>query len=163
MKTNTAENMKIGEKAPIQLKGEVFGVLRVQNMFLDREMRISFGENIVTNTGLIVALTRLKDTSYGAISHLAIGTSSTAESATQTTLGSEKVRKSATVTVDTSNYKIKAEASFSSSEINGTQEVGIFNASSGGQMIARKVLSPAVQIPSGFTVSVTYELTLSRA
>lgn len=160
--TNTIEQ-KISEKQPLRTKGEVYGVIRVQNMFMDREMKIGYGKNIVTNTGLIVTLTRLKDTSYAAISHLAIGKSNTAESATQTSLGAETLRKQATVSVDTSNYKVQVSARFTSSEINGTQEVGVFNASSGGQMIARKVLSPAVQIPSGFTMSLTYEISLTRA
>lgn len=162
MNNEKKKRQEITVKSPIALKGEVFGVLRVQNMFMDREMIIRYGENIVTNTGLVVTLTRLKDTSYSAISHLAIGTSSTAESATQTALGSETLRKSATITVNTSNYYVQATATFSSSEINGTQEIGIFNASSGGQMLARKVLSPAVQIPSGFNMTINYRVSLTR-
>ena len=147
----------------LALVGEFTATLRIQNMFIDREIKIPLGKNMIVNTGLELALTRLKDASLNPVSHMAIGTSSTSESTTQTALGAETTRKSATITVNTSSYFIQAQATFSSTEINGTQEIGVFNASSGGKMFARKVVSPAIQIPSGFNMTLTHKATLSRA
>ena len=167
MNTDAVEGAKKApekEEDPIKATGRVRAVIRVQNMFLDREIEFDLGKNIVTNNGLRMTLYRLKDnTSYAPVSHLAVGTSSAAESATQTALGQEKTRKSASISVDTTKYKLIVSANFSSSEINGCQEVGIFNASTGGTMLARKKFDTAIQIPEGFTAELKYEIRLYRA
>ena len=163
MNTDRIEERKKPEKDPLLARGRVRAVIRVQNMFLDREIKVDLGENIVVNSGLRMTLYRLKDNNYSPVSHLAVGTSSASESATNTALGQEKTRKAASVSVDTSSYKLVVAASFSSSEINGCREAGIFNASTGGTMLARKVFSSAIQVPEGFTAELRYEISLSRA
>mgnify|MGYP001165600717 CR=1 FL=1 len=146
----------------LKIEGRFSGTIRAQTMFLDTEMHINFGKNIVVNNGLVLALQRLAGVSANPITHMALGTSGTAESATQTTLGTETIRKSATINVDSGNYKVTAQATFSGNDATGTQELGIFNSSSAGTMFARKVISPALSLPSGFNIVITWSATLGR-
>jgi len=105
--------------------------------------------NIVTNAGLAAIIrlvfSGLTETKFG---YLAIGTGTAAEAATDTALGNEIKRKSATVTQTTTSVTgdtALLEATFSSADgLTGTanvSEAGIFNASSGGILLARKVFS----------------------
>ena len=162
MNGNTVE-AKMPEEDALVAEGKVDLVIRVQNMFLDREIRIDLGKNIVTNSGLRMTLSRLRDTTYNPLSHLAVGTGGTAENAGNTALAQEKTRKAATITIDTSRFKLIATASFSANEINGCQEAGLFNASTGGTLFARKVFDSAISVPEGFTAELRYEISLARA
>ena len=106
-------------------------------------------KNIVTNVGL-AAIIRLvfeglTETKFG---YLAIGTGTTAEAASDTALENEIARKAASVSQTTTTVTDDTallEATFSSEDgLSGTSnvsEAGIFNASSGGILLARKVFS----------------------
>jgi hypothetical protein len=106
-------------------------------------------KNVVTNVGLAAIIrligSGLTENKFG---YIAIGTGTTPEAITDTALQTEIKRKSATVsqvtttiTGDTALF----EATFSSADTlsgsHNVSEAGVFNASSGGILLARKVFS----------------------
>jgi hypothetical protein len=106
-------------------------------------------KNIITNVGLAAMIrlifSGLTETKFG---YLAIGTGTTAESASDTALQTEIKRKTATITQVTTSITgdtALCEATFSSADgLSGTatvSEAGIFNASTGGILLARKTFS----------------------
>jgi hypothetical protein len=135
--------------------------------FLDYYWR----KNIITNVGLAciirLVFSGLTEDKFG---YLAIGTGTTAESATDTALQAEVKRKLATITQVTTTIEgdtAKLEAEFSSADdLSGTMsisEAGIFNASTGGDLLARKVF-PAVPLnfDAGDSIIIRYYVQMSR-
>ncbi len=110
-----------------------------------REERVY--RNVITNVGKaeVANLIGGAGTAFGFI---AIGTGTTAESASDTGLVAEVARKAATftrVTTTVSNDTARFEATFSSADgltgMHTITETGLFNASTGGVMLARRLLS----------------------
>jgi hypothetical protein len=128
-------------------------------------------KNIITNVGLacIIRLmfTGLTEDKFG---YLAIGTGTTAESATDTALQTEIKRKTATITQTTTSIDgdtALCEATFSSADgLSGTSnvsEAGIFNASTGGDLLARKVFTAVpMDWDAGDTFTIRYYIQMSR-
>jgi hypothetical protein len=128
-------------------------------------------KNIITNAGLssIIKLVfaGLTDNKYG---YIAIGTGTTTESPTDTALVQEIKRKSATVTQTTTTVTgdtALLEATFSSADgLTGTSnvaEAGVFNASTGGTMLARKTFTPVpVNWDAGDSITIRYYIQMTR-
>jgi hypothetical protein len=119
-------------------------------------------KNLVVTTGLGYIASRMKDTTQGAMSHMAIGTNSTAAALANTALGAEVSRVALTSTVVTAN-QIVYSATFSPgspASLSALTEAGIFNASSAGTMLCRTVY-PTVNKDVGDTLSVVWTITLS--
>jgi hypothetical protein len=135
------------EKDIFTLKGIVEIIVKDK----DGNIKYHYKEkNVVTyaSLGTIIRLLfeGLTDTKFG---YLAIGTGTTSETPNDTALVSEIARKSATITQTTviqPNDTALLEAEFSSADgLSGTSDVsetGIFNASYGGTMLARKTFTP---------------------
>jgi len=127
--------------------------------------------NIVTNVGLAAIIrlvfSGLTETKFG---YLAIGTGTAPESATDTALQAEINRKSATVSQVTTTVEgdtALLEATFSSADgLSGTSnvsEAGIFNASTGGILLARKVFSAVpINWDAGDTLTIRYYIQMTR-
>lgn len=128
-------------------------------------------KNIITNVGL-AAIIRLvfeglTETKFG---YLAIGTGTTAEAASDTALENEIARKPASVSQTTTTVTDDTallEATFSSDDgLSGTSnvsEAGIFNASSGGILLARKVFSAVpMNWDAGDTLTIRYYIQMTR-
>ena len=127
--------------------------------------------NIVTNVGLAAIIrlvfSGLTETKFG---YLAIGTGTAPESATDTALQNEIKRKSATVSQVTTTVEgdtALLEATFSSADgLSGTSnvsEAGIFNASTGGILLARKVFSAVpINWDAGDTLTIRYYIQMTR-
>jgi len=128
-------------------------------------------KNIVTNVGL-AAIVRLigAGLTENKFSHVAIGTGTTAESATDTALVAEVKRKSATVSQVTTTITgdtVLFEATFSSADtLSGSHnisEAGVFNASTGGILLARKVFSAVpVNWDAGDQLTIRYYVQMTR-
>lgn len=119
-------------------------------------------KNLVVTTGLGYIASRMKDTTATAMSHMAVGTSSTAAADTQTALGVESARVSLTSTTVTDNA-VAYVATFPAgtpASLTAITEAGIFNASSGGTMLCRTVFA-AVNKDTGDTMSITWTVTIS--
>ena len=97
--------------------------------------------NLVVTTGKNYIASRMKDASATAMTHMAIGTGSTAAAAGNTALGSEAGRVALTsTTVSTNN--VAYVATFAAGTGTGAiTEAGILNASSGGTLLCRTVFS----------------------
>jgi hypothetical protein len=95
--------------------------------------------------------------------YLAVGTSTTAEAATQTTLVAESARVGMDVTYPTSGTSQKAtwRATFDGATANVSwQEFAVLNVSTGGDMMNRKVSDQGTKT-SGQVWQLTLEITLS--
>jgi hypothetical protein len=102
----------------------------------------------------------MKDATTTAMSHMAVGTGSTAAAAGDSALGSEAERNALTSTT-VSGADITYVATFAAGEGTGAlTEAGLFNASSSGDMLCRTVF-PVVNKGQNDQMSVTWTVTVS--
>ena len=116
--------------------------------------------NLVVTTGKNYIASRMKDASATAMTHMAIGTGSTAAAAGNTALGSEAGRVALTsTTVSTNN--VAYVATFAAGTGTGAiTEAGILNASSGGTLLCRTVFSVIIKA-SADTLGITWTVTVN--
>jgi len=127
-------------KEGISLKGHV--EIFTRNLKTGKTRKICEGHNVITDSAdyliaqWIAGMSRTTE-----ITHCAIGTGSTAESASQTALVTEVYRTGigSLHTGGASSRDVISETSFGSLEANGSTiyEAGLFTAASGGTMISR--------------------------
>ena len=123
-------------------------------------------KNLVVNTGLAYIASRMTGTSKSVMSHMALGSGTTAAAAGQTdlvsVLGSREALDSTTI-AGTNDEKVVYVSSFEAGDATGAvTEAGIFNAASGGDMLCRTVFS-VVNKAADDTMSVTWTITLSAS
>jgi hypothetical protein len=121
--------------------------------------------NLVVTSGKQYIASRIKDTTYTAMTNMAIGTSSTAASASDSILVAENGRQAlsaTTVSTNTVTYTATFPAGTGTSTSPGIQEAGIFNASGSGAgtMLCRTVF-PSVAKASGDSIAITWVVTVS--
>jgi hypothetical protein len=117
-------------------------------------------KNLVVTTGLNYIVSRMKDTTLGAMSHMAIGSGSTAAAAGNTTLGSELGRVSLTSTTVSTNT-VQYVATFGAGTGTGAvTEAGILNNSSGGTLLCRTVFG-VVTKDVGDSMVITWTITVA--
>lgn len=119
--------------------------------------------NLVVTAGKGYAVSRMKDTTASAMSHMAVGTSNTAAAAGNTGLGSESARvalTSTTVSGSTITYVATFPAGTPSS-LTALNEAGIFNASSSGTMLCRTVFAGVINKDSSDAMTITWAITAS--
>jgi len=116
--------------------------------------------NLVVTTGKNYIASRMKDASATAMTHMSIGTGSTAAAAGNTTLGSEAGRVALTsTTVSTNN--VAYVATFPAGTGTGAiTEAGILNASSGGTLLCRTVFS-VINKAAADTLGITWTVTVN--
>ena len=116
--------------------------------------------NLVVTAGKEYVASRIKDTTKNAMSHMAVGTSSTSPGSGDTTLGSEADRQLLTSTTVTSNT-ITYVATFDPGEGTGAlTEAGIFNAASAGDMLCRTTFS-VINKGAADSMTITWVVTVS--
>lgn len=123
-------------------------------------------KNLVVNTGLAYIASRMTGTSKSVMSHMALGSSTTAAASGQSdlvsVLGSREALDSTTIS-GTNNEKVVYVSSFEAGDATGAvTEAGIFNAATGGDMLCRTVF-PVVNKAADDTMSVTWTITLSAS
>ena len=143
----------------LKLRGDVALVLRDKDGNIKDERKI---ENLIVDTGLNFICDRMKDDET-AMTHMALGSGSTAAAAGNTALesqlGSREALDSSTVT----NNQIVYVSSFEAGDATGAvTEAGIFNASSGGTMLCRTVFA-VVNKASDDSLSITWQINLSAS
>ena len=117
-------------------------------------------DNLVVTAGKAFVASRMKNTSDSAMSHMAVGSGTTAAAAGQTALGTELGRVSLTSTTVSSNV-VTYVASFAAGTGTGAvTEAGILNASSNGTMLCRTVFS-VVNKGSADSMTITWTVTVS--
>jgi len=116
--------------------------------------------NVVVTDGKGYVASRMKNATATAMSHMAIGTGSTAAAASDSALGSESGRVSLTSTTVTNN-EVEYVATFGAGTGTGAiTEAGILNASSSGTLLCRTVFS-VVNKASADSMTITWTVTVS--
>lgn len=121
-----------------------------------------FVNNLVVQTGRNYIAHRMAGSGNVVMSHMAVGTIGTAAALTDVALGSEAARISlSTATVSANSVVYVANfASGTPAGTTGLTEAGIFNASSGGEMLCRTTFAVINKEPSD-TLSITWTITNS--
>jgi len=116
--------------------------------------------NLVVTAGKGYVASRMKDTTQAAMSHMAIGTGTTAVAVANTALVSEVDRNALTSTA-VSGSTITFIATFGAGEGTGAiTEAALLNANSGGTMLCRTVYA-VVNKGSQDSMTVTWSVTVS--
>ncbi len=116
--------------------------------------------NVVVTDGKGYVASRMKDATATAMSHMAIGTGSTAAAASDSALGNEAGRVSLTSTTVTNN-EVEYVATFGAGTGTGAiTEAGILNASSSGTLLCRTVFS-VVNKGAADSMTITWTVTVS--
>ena len=116
--------------------------------------------NLVVTTGKNYVASRMKDATATAMSHMAVGTGSTAAAAADTALGSEAARvalTSTTVSTNTVSYVASFPAGTGTASLT---EAGLLNASSTGTMLCRTVFA-VVSKGASDVMTITWVITAS--
>ncbi len=149
----------------------VFVRTNVHFLWKDKEGKVKFngnlGSNIVTNAGK-AQLALLAGASGTPFTYLALGTSSTAPAATDTTLGAEitdtgLARVAATVsrvTTSVTNDTLSLVGNWTASGVKALAELGMFNAASTGTMLGHKLVTSATTA-NGDSIQYTYTIQFS--
>lgn len=150
---NTLESLKV--------KGRLNIVLRDKDGNVKDERDV---DNLVVNSGLAYIISRMVGTSMSVMSHMGLGSGTTAAAAAQTDLvsllGSREVLDSTTI-AGANNNQVVYVSSFEAGDATGAvTEAGIFNASTAGDMLCRTVF-PVVNKGADDALTVTWTITLS--
>ena len=149
------ENLKLSGQLNIVLKD------KAGNVKEERELK-----NPVVNAGLAYIASRMTGTAKNVMSHMGLGSGSTAAAAADTDLGSllgSREALDSTTISGTNDEKVVYVSSFEAGDATGAvTEAGIFNAASGGDMLCRTVFS-VVNKAADDTMSVTWTITLSAS
>jgi len=143
----------------LQMRGRLTIVVTAPDGSVKDEQTV---ENLVVTTGKNYVASRMAGTSANVMSHMAIGTGSTAAAAADTTLGTESARVSLTSTTNNNNdvvYVATFPANTPASAAAIT-EAGLFNASSGGTMLCRTVFAQ-VNKQTADALTITWTVTAS--
>jgi hypothetical protein len=148
------ENLKLSGQLNIVLKDKAGNVKDTRTV-----------KNLVVDSGLVFIASRMTGTSKAVMSHMALGSSTTAAAAGQTALVSQLGSREAldSTTLTGSNKAVAYVSSFEAGDGTGAvTEAGIFNASSGGDMLCRTVFS-VVNKGADDTMSITWTVTLAAS
>ncbi len=139
---------------------KVTGELKITVTKPDGNVHETIVPNIVVTDGKEYIASRMKDASATAMSHMAIGTGSTAAAAGDAALGNEAGRVALTSTTVTSNA-VAYVATFAAGTGTGAiTEAGIFNASSSGTLLCRTVFS-VINKGAADTLGITWTVTVN--
>lgn len=138
------ENLKLSGRVIVAMNGQV-----IQEI-----------PNLVVDTGKDFVASRMKEATTAVMSHMAVGTNTTAAAAGDTALGAESARVALSSTTVSSNA-VSYVATFSAGVGTGAlTEAAIFNAASGGIMLCR-TLYPVINKGASDEVTVTWEVSAS--
>ena len=149
------ENLKLSGQLNIVLKDKAGNVKDSRDL-----------KNLVVNSGLAYIASRMTGTAKAVMSHMALGSGTTAAAAGQTDLvsilGSREALDTITI-AGSNNEKVVYVASFEAGDATGAvTEAGIFNAASSGDMLCRTKFN-VVNKAADDTMSVTWTITLSAS
>lgn len=152
---NTKENLALSGKLKLILTDSKGNIKEERNI-----------KNLIVNTGLGHITSRMTVASDGVMSHMALGSGSTAAAAGDTALGSQlgsRIALTSATRSGSSNESIIYSAQFAAGAGTGAvTEAGIFNASSSGAMLCRTVFS-VVNKAAGDSLQVTWTITLAAS
>jgi len=146
------DNLKLKGRVALELRGKDGQVKETREI-----------DNLVVDAGLDFIASRMAGVSKDVMSHMALGSGTTAAAANDTDLesllGSREALDSTTVTDNTVVYVSSFEAGDATGAVT---EAGIFNAATAGDMLCRTVFS-VVNKAADDTLSVTWTITISAS
>jgi hypothetical protein len=137
---------------PVKLTGKL-------QIYLN-DVKVQEVDNLVVTTGLGFVASRLVGTASNIMSHMAIGTGSTAAAVGNTTLGTEAARvalTSGTASGAVATYVATFPAATGTGAIT---EAGLFNASSAGTLLCRTVFS-VINKGASDSLTISWTVTVS--
>ena len=145
----------------IRATGQVSFVLTDEN----GNVKQQDSKNLVVDPGLAFIASRMIGTTAAVMSHMAVGTGTTAAADAQTTLVTESARVALTsstiVTTTVSNDSVQYVATFGPGVATAAiTEAGLFNAASAGTMLARTVF-PVINKGALDTLTLTWKVTVA--
>lgn len=144
-------------KELLKATGDVSLVLRDETGKVKQTIEI---KNLVVTTGLAFIASRMKDTTDTAMSHMAVGTGTTAAALGDTALETEAGRVALTSTTVSSNEIVYAATFGAGTGTGALTEAGILNASSSGTLLCRTVFS-VINKGASDTLNITWTITVS--
>jgi len=117
-------------------------------------------DNLVVTAGKGFVASRMKDATTTAMTHMAIGTGSTAAAASNTALGSQSARTTLTSTTVSGADVTYVDTFPAGTGTGAITEAGLFNASSSGTMLCRTVFS-VVNKGASDSMTITWTVTVS--
>lgn len=139
-------------------KGVLNIVLRDETGAIKEDVTV---ENLVVDTGLAYIASRMKDTTLGAMTHMAVGSGTTnpaaGDTALETQLGSRVSLTSTTVTANAIEYVATFGAGVGTGAVT---EAGIFNASTSGTMLCRTEFA-VINKGASDSMTITWTVTIS--
>lgn len=144
----------------LKLKGDVFITVKDKDGNVKEERH---EKNLVVSAGLNFICDRMEGTSEAVMSHMALGSGTTAAAAGDTDLGSILGSREALDSTTVSGSTITYVASFEAGDATGAvSECAIFNASTAGTMLCRVVFAE-INKAADDTMSVTWVITLTAS
>lgn len=145
------DNLKVQGRVSLELRDKDGNIKETQEI-----------RNLVVTDGLEYIASRMEGTTDSVMSHMALGSGSTAAAAGDSALETELGRVSLTNTA-VSGAVVTYTASFGAGTATGAvTEAGILNAASSGTMLCRTVFS-TVNKAADDTLSVTWTVTISAS
>lgn len=138
------------------------GLVKVVHTDKDGALISEFSQpNLVTTVGKVQIAQLIENVvAVTAPSHMAVGSSNTAPSVANTTLGTELARVALDSTTQSTNTVVYV-ATFGPGVGTGTlEEGGLFNAGAAGTMTCRTLFSASVPKAAGDTVEITWTVTV---
>ena len=117
-------------------------------------------DNLVVTVGKNYVASRIKDATATAMSHMAVGTNSTAAAAGDTALGTEAGRAALTSTTVSTNTVTYVGTFAAGTGTGALVEAGILNASSSGTLLCRTVYT-TVNKGANDSMTITWVITVS--
>lgn len=146
-------------KEKMKATGQVNVVVRDDSGNVKQEFTVP---NLVVDTGLDFIASRMKDATATAMSHMEVGTDTTAAGASDTALGAAVA--ASRVTLDSTTVTDNAVAYVATfpagTGTDALTEAGVFNASSGGTMLCRTVFS-VINKGASDSMTITWTITIS--
>ena len=145
------------KKDKLKATGSVNVVVRGEDGRVSQNFTVP---NLVVDTGLNYIASRMKDASATVMSHMAVGTGTTAAASGDTALETESARvalDSSTVTGASISYVATYPAGTGTGALT---EAGILNASSAGTLLCRTLFS-VINKGAADTMTVTWTITIS--
>lgn len=142
---------------------EKLGVTGTLKFFNAKGELVREDKNLVVDVGLGVIAARLIGASKNAISHMGIGTGTTAANAANIALEIQKSTRIAATTLTAVLNVVEMTATFPGTTHAGAiTEAGLFNAASLGELISRVVFAPYT-LGSSDALTITWTLTFANA
>ena len=143
---------------------KVSGQLAVKVYDKDGNLKDEFVEkNLLVTAGLAYIASRMKDATATAMTHMALGSGSTAASAGQTALVTQLGSRAALTATTVTSNQVEYTATFAAGVATGAVvEAGIFNASTAGTMLCRTVFGLKTK-DAGDSFAMTWTITLAAA